>query len=148
MNSIGAVKALAAATRLVSAETLQKIGRLLKYSHKPIEIDYLAKFGLPEDVVQPKPQQAAKTPETSKPTPASNSKHTCGKCQSSEIEIRYGRNYYFKCLDCGGNTPIKLSCTQDTCKSRIRKQKNQFFKECAQCETNELFHENGCSVTA
>ena len=47
-NDISALKLFGRVGRIVSRETIEKVGRLLKYSHKPIEINYLAKFGLSE----------------------------------------------------------------------------------------------------
>lgn len=67
----------------------------------------------------------------------------CSKCQSNNIEIRYGRyGYYFKCLKCGGNTAIKLSCTNSDCKPKLRKSKLNFYQVCDICGMNELFFTN------
>lgn len=68
----------------------------------------------------------------------------CSKCNSTEIQIAYGRSYYFKCSTCEGNTPLKpwLSCATIECKPKIRKSKNDFFKECASCESSVLFFQN------
>lgn len=67
----------------------------------------------------------------------------CGKCGSKNIEITYGKyGYYFKCLECKGNTSIKLKCKHQSCKLRIRKDKLKFYKECSSCKTSELYFEN------
>lgn len=132
--------------RIVSQNTIASIGRILKYSHKPKSIDYLARFGLSEkpEPAQKKVEQPPKPAVSAvKPKPIiANAPQQCSKCQSTNIEVKYGRNYYFKCLACEGNTAIKLSCLTDDCKPRLRKKKHQFFKECAQCQTSEVYFEN------
>lgn len=72
----------------------------------------------------------------------SNFKHACRKCKSNKLEIRFGKNYYFKCLSCDENNRIDATCPK--CKSllKIRKDKKQFFAECSACKTSELFHLN------
>lgn len=68
--------------------------------------------------------------------------HRCLHCKSNKIEIKYGSNYYFKCLNCSKNYPIVATC--HTCKKtlKIRKEKKYFFAECTACKTSELFHVN------
>lgn len=75
--------------------------------------------------------------------PKSQFKHVCRKCQSDKLEVRFGKNYYLKCLSCDENNRIDVSCPK--CKSllKIRKDKNKFFAECKKCNTSELFHNNG-----
>lgn len=72
----------------------------------------------------------------------SNFKHACRKCKSDKLEIRFGKNYYFKCLSCDENNRIDATCPK--CKSllKIRKDKKQFFAECSACKASELFHIN------
>jgi len=71
------------------------------------------------------------------------STQTCSKCQSSNIEIRYGKyGYYFKCLSCNGNTAIKLKCKDSKCKPRLKKRKLQFYQVCDICESEKLFFTN------
>lgn len=72
----------------------------------------------------------------------SNFKHACRKCKSDKLEIRFGKNYYFKCLSCDENNRIDATCPK--CKSllKIRKDKKQFFAECLACKASELFHLN------
>ncbi len=70
-------------------------------------------------------------------------KHKCRKCKSENLEVRFGKNYYLKCLGCDENNRIDATCSK--CKSllKIRKDKNKFFAECKKCSTSELFHNNG-----
>jgi Zn finger protein HypA/HybF involved in hydrogenase expression len=75
-------------------------------------------------------------------TTNSNFKHACRKCKSEKLEIRFGKNYYFKCLNCDENNRIDATCPK--CKSlfKIRKDKKQFFADCSACKTSALFHLN------
>jgi len=68
--------------------------------------------------------------------------YKCTKCKSQNLEVKYGRNYYFKCLDCDNNMPIKHTCNTESCKARTKKKKLQFFKVCETCGIDELFYEN------
>lgn len=68
----------------------------------------------------------------------------CSKCKSTNVFVAYGRNYYLKCLSCDGNTPLQksLKCIKPNCQAKLRKSKNEFFKECSACETSVLFFKN------
>ncbi len=66
----------------------------------------------------------------------------CGKCGSGNIQVAFGRSYYFKCSDCDGNTPIKLVCDKCGEPAKTRKQKNEFFKVCPSCNTEVLYFTN------
>jgi len=140
VDNISVIELFGGVSRIVSRETLAKIGRLLKHSHKPISVNYLAKFGLSEPVVTKQTQQRQNTREA---TPTLDKCFHCSKCNSENTNILSGRyGYYFKCQDCNGNTSIKLKCATDACKPRLRKQKLQFFEECDTCKSSQLFYEN------
>jgi Nuclease-related domain len=67
----------------------------------------------------------------------------CGYCKSISLRIEYGYNYYFKCLDCEKNTTIKsAACKSCGAKEKTRKSGLQFYSECSQCQTSELFYTN------
>ena len=66
----------------------------------------------------------------------------CTKCKSQNLEVKFGHNYYFKCLDCDNNIPIKHTCNTPSCKPKTKKRKLQFFKTCETCGIEELFYEN------
>ncbi|MFA4835467.1 MAG: nuclease-related domain-containing protein [Dehalococcoidia bacterium] len=66
----------------------------------------------------------------------------CGKCQGKNIEILYGRSYYFKCRECDYNTPIKQICQSCEGKMRIRKDRNKFFAECQACGISNHIYTN------
>lgn len=127
-DKLGVVDTLGAFARVVSPETLADIARKLCALHSPISIDYKAKFGL-VDVPHVEPPKAAK--------------NVCRHCNSNKISIQYGKfGYYFKCLDCNGNTAIKVACEKDGCKARIRKDGNCFYRECSVCNSSDLFFTN------
>ncbi|SMD01572.1 Nuclease-related domain-containing protein [Desulfocicer vacuolatum DSM 3385] len=130
----------------LSDESLTNISKFLCKSHKPLGSSSKS----PEPMQYPKrttPGDSHPVAMTSKENPkvqdlSTNQAH-CLKCNSQNIKIAYGKyGYYFKCLDCDGNTGIKLKCKDNSCKPRLRKSKLLFFKECAVCGTSELFFEN------
>jgi hypothetical protein len=130
----------------LSDESLTNISRFLYDSHKP--------FGNVSQCPDPLQNSKKTAPEVSQPVAVTseeiqkvpsrpkNQEH-CSKCNSKNITIAYGKyGYYFKCLDCDGNTSLKLKCKDNSCKPRLRKSKLRFFKECAICGASELFFEN------
>ena len=140
-NPLDIKSTFSAVGRIVSRETLQKIGRLLRHSHKPILVNYAGKFGIPKEAPITNIEKSSNVKIT-KPKDLEK-EHHCSKCNSANISVLHGRyGYYFKCQDCSGNTAIKLQCKGSECKPRLRKQKTQFFKECAQCGSSHLFFEN------
>jgi len=139
--------------------TVEEIGRRIIRRHRPIKINYIAKFGLarvkrPEPVVEvsvaPKPIKSDVATDVQQPKPLAspaevpaNFEYNCRHCGSETLAIEYGRyGYYFKCKDCGGNTPIKLGCGQDGHKERLRKAGSTFFRECEGCASSVLFYTN------
>lgn len=69
-------------------------------------------------------------------------KNICRKCKSDKLEVRFGKNYYLKCLNCEENSRIDIACPHCNRLLKIRKDKNRFYAECAACKTSELFHIN------
>ncbi|HRJ54620.1 MAG TPA: nuclease-related domain-containing protein [Candidatus Thiothrix moscowensis] len=141
LDKMGMLDMLGSATRLVSYETLEDIARKLCALHTPIYIDYKAKFGISDvdgaAVVSPVSDQ----PEIRQDSTVKE--HACRKCGGANIGIQYGKfGYYFKCLDCDGNTPIKVACDEEGCKARIRKEGNKFFRECVACDRSSLYFTN------
>ncbi len=68
--------------------------------------------------------------------------YLCTHCQSTSLEIRYGRSYYFKCLDCDGNTGIKNVCSGCGKTKRTKKSGREFVTSCDDCDHSELFFVN------
>ena len=182
------------------SESIADIAKKLVRLHRPIAIDYAAKFGMtdaspisdatPTSATQfghsaqwPAPAAAAPAPAvdsaagmttqfghsaspaptprstsaptptptpTSAPTPAPTSRptssapvHHCRKCEGTDISIQYGKfGYYFKCGSCDGNTPIKLHCSKEGHKPRLRKDGPRFYQECAGCQSSAMYFTN------
>jgi hypothetical protein len=68
--------------------------------------------------------------------------HKCTSCKSTKLEVRFGHTYYFHCLDCEKNAPIKPICPICNSTNKLRKKKNEFFSECSTCKTSSLFYVN------
>ena len=64
--------------------------------------------------------------------------------RSESVEMVYGRyGYYFKCTDCGRNTPPPFGCEKGKgCKSRIRKSGPSFTQYCEACGRERHLHTN------
>jgi hypothetical protein len=63
------------------------------------------------EVVQattPAVQQSSDGAEASAATSAA----VCGKCQSPRVSLEYKYNFYLRCADCGGATPLILRCSR------------------------------------
>ncbi len=70
-------------------------------------------------------------------------KIVCRHCHNSNLSVEYGKyGYYFKCMECNGNTSINSMCTASGEKEKIRKISRQFYAECESCNTSNLFHTN------
>lgn len=67
---------------------------------------------------------------------------TCRGCGGSHLAITYGKyGYYFKCADCGGNTPIKVTCASGE-KAKISKRGKEFYVVCSETPEPQLFYIN------
>ena len=69
-------------------------------------------------------------------------KPSCKHCGSNSLEILFGRTYYFHCLSCEKNTPIKETCPKCKEPAKLRKQKKEFFLECEKCKHTGLYFVN------
>lgn len=98
----------------------------------------------PVVVYQVKEPKAATAPKPANPAPgkATRSGKICRFCGSFNLEIKYGHNYYFHCLDCAKSTPIHSICPSCNNLERLRKQGREFFVECQPCGTSLLFYTN------
>lgn len=141
----GVLATFGAAARIVSAETLQEIGRKLIRWHKPIAIDHAAKYRATvsaNERPEEQPRRAGRVGQSSEPQQPT-AVFACRQCGKDSLSILHGRyGYYFKCSNCDGNTPIKIACGHDGHNERLRKQGSKFFRECADCRTSSLFFEN------
>jgi hypothetical protein len=129
--------------KIVSTDTIESIGRQLIALHKPIHINYVKKFGLDVNTTSTTLQQPIGSSGKETPVQKTTNTYVCRACGSTSLSIQYGKyGYYFKCADCGGNTPIKLGCGNDGHKERLRKEGRKFFRECAECGSSTLFFQN------
>lgn len=70
-------------------------------------------------------------------------KYSCRQCNQNNLSVASGKyGYYFKCLECAGNTSINIVCQTCKSKKKIRKNSNQFYAECENCHTSNLFYTN------
>ena len=119
-------------------DELSKISDFLLKHHKPIMLNASA------------PSSPSNQPPISKPKPVLKTsppklaqQPACRHCQSNRLAVVYGKyGYYFKCLQCQGNTPINTICNDCGGKQKIRKSNTQFYTECESCQTSELFYTN------
>lgn len=141
-------KSILEAPKIIGSDTLREFGQKLVRLHRPGSYDYAAKFGLKlADVAESEVSNpVAAIPEeviSSSPAVVAPDKPVCRNCQSNKITILYGKyGYYFKCYECEGNTPIKISCGKDGHNERIRKEGQKFYRECTNCGSSELFFVN------
>lgn len=68
--------------------------------------------------------------------------YLCSKCHATNLQIRFGRSYYFRCLECDGNTPIKNRCRGCGSVAKTQKRKAEFRSVCGACGLEELFFRN------
>lgn len=142
IDNVSALGAFSGLAKLVAKETVIEIGQQLVALHQAKTTDYSAKFGL--DQQRQAPAEGTPLTQTSaRPAPASADKPKCRACGSENLTIQYGKyGYYFKCSACGGNTPTKISCGTAGHKERLRKEGNNFYRECADCKTSSLYFQN------
>jgi hypothetical protein len=141
----------------LTKEEISRISKFLVAHHQPAKNKPLVDRSIPNiTIATPQPSSPKKIIPTSsrrlpKPDPAPKpvvkpvaitTKNTCSYCQSTNIAIAYVHSYFFKCNDCGKNTPIKNTCPTCGDRERIRKRGLQFFSECEKCKTSRLFHTN------
>ncbi|HEY8608944.1 MAG TPA: nuclease-related domain-containing protein [Noviherbaspirillum sp.] len=145
--------------KVARLDSIAEIAKKLIALHRPVEIDYRARFGIAETVTAPvtpaAPAVAAepempppKRPErpAATPSPAMPVAHACRSCGSTNLSVQYGKfGYYFKCGACDGNTPLKVDCGQPGHRERVRKDGVQFFRECAECGTSSLYFTNAAA---
>lgn len=117
---------LASAAKIVSSETIELVAKNLAKLHKPL-------------VKQERGDVAPTQKLTISPAP---SRPNCKACGGGEGKIEYGYSYYFTCAKCGDRTSQKgLSCKQGH-SAKLRKSKENFYLDCAQCGSSDLYHTN------
>jgi len=127
---------------LLSQNHIVKICEFLCSTHKPL----VRKASIPSANViressnpaQPKKPQ----PETIIQKSTNEDLHVCSACKSENLEVRFAHTYYFHCLDCEKNHPVKTICPICKLPSKLRKKKNEFFSDCKACNTSNIFFIN------
>lgn len=156
---LGAVGGL---VRTTVSDSVAVIADKLFALHQPISIDYRAKFGMPDAVLAGRAGPIAekitediaghcgdvyhRSPEdASYRAPVSSGMKTeiaCRTCGGHQVAVQHGKyGYYLKCGACNGNTPIKLECSAGH-KEKIRKDGQEFFRECSECASSNLYFVN------
>lgn len=139
-------------SKALFGDSAEVIANQLVRLHKPIAIDYEAKFGIPTKIVHstlapavpveiPPEQPACSIPVG--PWGNRTDIPSCKSCGGTNLAIEYGKyGYYFKCKACEANTALKIGCGIDGHKERIRKDKLIFYRECEHCASSTVFHVN------
>ena len=147
---IGIAKTVA---KIVSADTVRDVARQLVKLHRPAKPAQAPVVATSKEALSVIPIASAKVAEPVEAayrnlvgaTPATLSSNTgprCKDCQSVDGSIQYGKyGYYFQCAKCSANTAIKFTC-QAAHKPRLRKAGNEFYRECAECSTSEIYFIN------
>ncbi|MBD2107681.1 nuclease-related domain-containing protein [Nodosilinea sp. FACHB-13] len=90
----------------------------------------------------PSPQSQVVSAGAVSPSAGNALAPACRTCGSSHLTIVYGKyGYYFKCADCEGNTPIKVTCANGE-KAKISKQGREFYLVCQDAPQPQLFYIN------
>lgn len=115
----------------------ERIAAFLMAANKP-----LVKAAEPNDQSAHIPAFTKIPPSSTPPTRTLQEIVGCKHCDSTSVEIRYAYTYFFFCLKCEKNTPIKPSCPACHEPAKLRKQKKEFFVECEKCRHSALFFVN------
>lgn len=147
------------AAKIVSGDTVRDVAQQLVNLHRPAPWPIpAATVAVTETSIKPATpavsssvaKPASKTPTTAvkaaAPPPSARATSCtgpqCKECHSHEGSILYGKyGYYFQCAACHANTAIKFTCLPGH-KPRLRKAGNQFFRDCAECGSSELYFTN------
>jgi len=137
MNTLQVFKSLGG---IMKMDKVQEIANFLIKHHKPKTYNYAKKYPIKIEISKIQSKESIIEEEDKR---KSDEKKLCSKCKSHDIEIVYGKyGYYFKCQSCNGNSAIKLTCSNSTCKPKIKKNKLNFYQVCEECGKNELFFTN------
>lgn len=149
VEKMGAISVFKTLSTMMTLDKAKEVAELLVKAHTPKMYDYTKKYPIHKEKdkksLTPTKARVKKTIQK-KPSIEESIEPKeihCSKCKSTNLEIRYGKyNYYFKCLECAGNTSIKLSCSSSKCKPKIKKRKLNFYHVCEVCNKDELFFKN------
>ena len=128
----------ALSTPILSDINRQKIADFLLAAHRPLSKPSADK---PEPEAPKAPLKEISAYDSLIPRKPASDK-TCKHCGSTALEIRYAHSYFFYCTKCEKNTSIKVACPCCGDLMKPRKQKQQFFVECAKCSSSQLYYTN------
>ena len=138
VDKMSVISSLTTAPKLIGSDTLEEFGQKLVRLHRPGTINYAAKFGIDETNL------ASQAPTVKEPAVVyASAGIVCRNCKSPNLAIMFGKfGYFFKCGECEGNTPIKITCGNVGHNERIRKEGKKFFRECSDCASSKLYFVN------
>ena len=113
---------------------LSGVTAFLCHRHAPLTFDAAATRAEPVIPVTPPTQADLSTPQTHD--------YHCKHCRSTNLEVRWGHSYHFKCRDCDKNTAILRTCDGCRKQERVRKEGAKFYGECAPCGRSARFFVN------
>lgn len=142
--------------KVVSSETLQAVAQSLADQHRPVrwplpralEKEAAATYA-PAALVaaQPTAEVADDAGKATSPSTSELAGNTpcCKQCHGHDGSIQSGQyGYYFRCTPCETNTAIRFTCLPGH-HPKLRKAKQQFFRECPECGSSELYFTNSAS---
>ena len=122
----------------LTSQELAKIREFLSTNHQPLRLE---KQAIPASNVQAGASEKPPLHGVADTSSSAVQTHFCRHCNSSNIKVVYGKyGYYFKCVDCDGNTKIDFTCRCGA-KAKISKRKDRFSWKCV-CGNDDLFFEN------
>lgn len=163
------------AAKIVSAETVESVARQLAALHKPlrkpVEAGRSEDFAVQasaaaRDTSTPRPVRSESRTDSAypknqtsagagrvqvrenMPAAACTEAPSCKHCEGKDGSILYGKfGYYFRCTACGKNTALRFTCL-DGHSPRLRKDRDDFYRECVDCGTSVLFFRNSSASQA
>lgn len=154
VSTVGGI--LGGLSKALFGDSAEAIAKKLVDLHKPITIDYEARFGFGEVAAEVATRRAPPLvdPDAVREIVTTAAMATvatttgldspcCKSCGSGQLLIEYGKyGYYFKCKSCAANTALILGCGYAGHKEKIRKSKLIFYRECEQCGSSSIYHVN------
>lgn len=155
VESEGVLGSMMSASRFVAASTAHEIARQLASLHRPTAwpIPQSAVTSVSVKLTQPSPATRKSAQKSCKPNPQPHAVADspsepalagpqCKKCGEGKGAILHGKyGYYFKCGSCQSNTKVTFTC-QVGHKPRLRKSREEFYRDCSECGTSQLYFVN------
>jgi hypothetical protein len=144
------------AAKIVSGDTVRDVAQQLANLHRPAAWPTPAYGSAPKPAVGPSVESTLRVAEAAASPPCQSTKPEtppapaesatngpqCKQCQGHSGTILYGKyGYYFQCEQCQTNTAIKFTCLRGH-KPRLRKAGSQFYRDCAECSSSDLYFTN------